>query len=75
MKRKDTVVKIEAHGYLGDFSEEYLLKPGLEWKTAAQAMRDFLNYVRKGWEKQIEELFLALDELEKIEKKEGEKNG
>jgi len=72
LKAKNTEVKIEAHGHLGGFSETYYLRPGQEWLTAARAMREFLSYVRKGWEERMAELFKALDELEKIEKKEAE---
>jgi len=67
LERKNTRVQIEAHGHLGDFSGEYFIKVGQEWKTAARIAKDFLNYVRKGWEKQMEELFKDLEDLEKIE--------
>jgi len=65
---ENTRVKVEAHGHLGDFSKEYVIEPGKEWKTTARIMREFMSYVWEGWEKKNQELFKALEELEKMEK-------
>jgi len=65
-----TKVTIEAHGHLGDFSREYFIEPGKEFTTTAKILKEFYDYVRSGYEKRWQELFKALEELEKIEKKE-----
>lgn len=63
-----TKVKIEAHGHLGDFDREYFIEVGKEFSTTAKILKEFYDYVRVGYEKRWQELFKALEELEKIEK-------
>ena len=71
-----TLVKIEAHGHLGDFSKEYFIPAGKEFEVTRKIMYEVYHYVSTGVKARYAELFKALDELAEIERKAtGEKGG
>ena len=67
MKRKNTLVKIEAHGHLGDLSKEFSIWPGDEWNGARLVLQDFIDYVLKGERARYQRVLDVLAELQKIE--------
>ena len=73
MKRKNTVVKIEAHGHLGDYSKEYSIWPGDEENGARLVVQAFIDYVLKGGRARYKRVLDILVELQKIEQEEASK--
>ena len=63
-----TIVKIDAHGHLGDFSREYVIEEGKEVTELTHIFRDFVIYVLKGKEKLSMEVLGELAAIEAIEK-------
>ena len=70
-----TVVKIEAHGHLGDFSKEYFIPAGKEFEVTRKIMYEFYHYVSQAVKARYEDLFKMLEELAEIERKGAEKKG
>jgi len=73
MKAKNTEVKIEAHGHLGDFSRTYFIAVGEEERTFRLIARDFASYILRGIRRRYGEALKVLEELKRIEEGEAEK--
>lgn len=63
-----TIVKIEAHGHLGDFSREHFIEEGKELEELTKIFKEFVVYVLKGQEKLIMKVLGELAAIEAIEK-------
>ena len=60
-----THLKIEGHGHLGDFNNEYLLEEGKEFDNLIKVFADLTRYVQKGKQKLVLQVFRELAQLEK----------
>ena len=63
----DTIVKIQAHGHLGDFSRQYTITPEEEERSIKLIMRAFISYVIRGQRARYKKVLDTLVELQKIE--------
>ena len=68
---ENAIVKIEGHGYLGDFSRKYTITPEEEERSIKLIMRDFIGYVIRGRRARYKKVLAVLVQLQKIEEKEG----
>jgi len=73
MKAKNTEVKIEAHGHLGDFSRTYFIAVGEEEYMFRSITKDFARYIRRGIHCRYNKAWSVMEELQKIEEMEAEK--
>jgi len=71
-QRANTLVKIDAHGHLGDFSRQYTITAGEEERSIKLIMRDFIGYVIRGQRARYKKALDVLVELQKIEEKESQ---
>lgn len=63
-----TYLKVEAHGHLGDFNNEYFLEEGKEFDDLRKVFADLTRYVMKGKQELVLGVFKELAQLEKAEK-------